>query len=115
MPADCARNRCPENPEPRSVAAPNEALLRVPCRYAGEPVRLQASTSKHELRATGSFGISKLAGREDGALSLDGARTLDRAPLHRLAQNCSSNDSRLDLFGGPPPPLTYFSSPCATT
>ena len=59
--------------------------------------------------------ISKLAGREDGALSLDGARTLDRAPLHRLAQiRCSSGDAPSDLFGGPPPPLAYFSSPCAT-
>ena len=62
------------------------------------------------------FRISKLAGREDGALSLDGARTLDRAPLHRLAQiRCSSGDAPSDLFGGPPPPLASMSSPCATT
>ena len=119
MPADCASNRCPENPEPRSVAAPNEALLRVPCRYAGEPVRLQASTSRHELRITNcvllALGISKLAGREDGALSLDGARTLDRTPPHRLAQiRCSSGDAPSDLFGGPPPPLMFLSSRCAT-
>ena len=73
--------------------------------------RLYSCTSR-----TAGFRFSKLAGREDGALSLDGARTLDRTPLHRLAQiRCSSGDAPSDLFGGPPPPPVLLSSPCAMT
>ena len=101
MPADCARNRCPENPEPRSVAVPNEAPLRIPCRYAGEPVRLQAWTSKRTFVLL-ALRISKLAGREDGALSLDGARTLDRTSLHRLAQNVHPTLLRRTCLEVPP-------------
>ena len=95
MPADLAMNRCPKNPEPRSRGGTAEvSRLRVRCRYVSEPIQLQESSEVREL--------SKLAGREDGALSLDGARTLDRTPPHRLAQNVRSATSAELVWRSPP-------------